>query len=260
MKIVAGISILTNVVLAGVVVALLAGRRTEIPLAAIPNPPVAASVQPTAFTEPAVVAPKSEPFRWSHLESTDYPTYVANLRGVGCPEQTIRDIVTADVDAAIYAPKREELTQKEPSQSLGHALGDLKRGEDAFIASLLGTQPPSDETAPTNTVVASQRPARGPAEVPVKMPLVFQNVDPAAGGLDINALSAIATVRQRFLKEIGSQEDPNDPAYRERWKKAQADADSRLRGMIGMRAYQAYEYQARRAVVTQIAPQPAANP
>ena len=65
---------------------------------------------------------------------------------------------------------------------------------------------------------------------------------------DTNMLPVIATVRERFLRKIirlGSQQDPNDPAYRERWKKAQADADSQLRGMIGMRAYQAYEYQAR---------------
>src|SRR5579859_5399631 len=38
-----------------------------------------------------------EPFRWAQLESTDYRQYLANLPRIGCPEQTIRDIITADV-------------------------------------------------------------------------------------------------------------------------------------------------------------------
>src|SRR5512133_2237834 len=38
-------------------------------------------------------------FSWHELESADYPTYIANLRDIGCPEQTIRDIIIADVNA-----------------------------------------------------------------------------------------------------------------------------------------------------------------
>ena len=37
-------------------------------------------------------------FRWSEVESTDYRVYMANLRAIGCPERTIRDIIVADVD------------------------------------------------------------------------------------------------------------------------------------------------------------------
>jgi len=42
---------------------------------------------------------------WSHVESPDYETYVSNLRSIGCPEQTIRDIIIADVNA-LYARRR----------------------------------------------------------------------------------------------------------------------------------------------------------
>ncbi len=42
------------------------------------------------------------------MESTDYPTYIKNLRATGCPEQTVRDIVTADV-AATFAARRAEV-------------------------------------------------------------------------------------------------------------------------------------------------------
>ncbi len=34
---------------------------------------------------------------WRQVESGDYRAYVQNLRAIGCPEQTIRDIVSADV-------------------------------------------------------------------------------------------------------------------------------------------------------------------
>src|SRR4051812_6817760 len=35
-------------------------------------------------------------FSWKEVESPDYPTYIANLRDIGCPEPTIRDIIIAD--------------------------------------------------------------------------------------------------------------------------------------------------------------------
>lgn len=38
-------------------------------------------------------------FSWQDLEASDYSTYVTNLRDIGCPEQTIRDIIIADVNA-----------------------------------------------------------------------------------------------------------------------------------------------------------------
>jgi hypothetical protein len=44
-------------------------------------------------------------FSWREVESTDYPTYIANLRSIGCPEETIRDIIIADVNS-MYAKKR----------------------------------------------------------------------------------------------------------------------------------------------------------
>lgn len=44
-------------------------------------------------------------FDWSELESPDYEKYIANLRDIGCPEQTIRDLIVTDVDA-LYSKKR----------------------------------------------------------------------------------------------------------------------------------------------------------
>ncbi len=45
------------------------------------------------------------PFSWHELESTDYNIYIANLRDVGCPEQTIREIIISDVNT-FFARRR----------------------------------------------------------------------------------------------------------------------------------------------------------
>jgi hypothetical protein len=50
----------------------------------------------------------ARPFAWQNVESTNYDLYVFNLRGIGCPEPTIRDIIMADVNQ-VYARRRREL-------------------------------------------------------------------------------------------------------------------------------------------------------
>jgi len=43
-------------------------------------------------------------FRWRSVEAREFKTYMANLRAIGCPEETVRDIIMADVDR-VYARK-----------------------------------------------------------------------------------------------------------------------------------------------------------
>lgn len=45
----------------------------------------------------AVLAGLQQQFNWRSLESTNYVEYIDKLRAVGCPEETIRDIIIADV-------------------------------------------------------------------------------------------------------------------------------------------------------------------
>ena len=35
---------------------------------------------------------------WRKVESEDYKQYIENLRAIGCPEETIEDIIVADVN------------------------------------------------------------------------------------------------------------------------------------------------------------------
>jgi hypothetical protein len=64
----------------------------------------AAAPEAAAPAKPATVYQTND-FRWSQLESTDYREYIANLRAIGCPEGTIKDIILTDV-MRLYAQRR----------------------------------------------------------------------------------------------------------------------------------------------------------
>ena len=93
-------SIALNLLLLGFGVWSMARKTVDLPPA---TPPTAEMPQ---VTSQAI----SAPFRWGQLEAADYPAYIGNLRAIGCPEETIRDIITADV-ASQYAEKRAQFRQ-----------------------------------------------------------------------------------------------------------------------------------------------------
>jgi len=67
-----------------------------------------ATVLPGVTNAPVVktaVVVRRQFFSWQEVESDDYPTYIKNLRDIACPEQTIRDLIIADVNA-LYARRR----------------------------------------------------------------------------------------------------------------------------------------------------------
>ena len=99
------ISILLNCTLLGCLAfLLLTGRRGPLPVEVS-----ATADNPSPVTEVAIRVPlaaptaEARPFYWRQIESADYRIYIANLRAIGCPEQTIRDIITADVDSLCAA-------------------------------------------------------------------------------------------------------------------------------------------------------------
>ena len=54
---------------------------------------------------PELVVYRTNQFRWSQIESGDYRKYIANLRGIGCPEKTIKDLILTDI-MKLYAERR----------------------------------------------------------------------------------------------------------------------------------------------------------
>lgn len=116
-----------NLLLASILlnVSLLAGfawhiNRAPVAADAKPAPASATAAAPAGpakrgsatGTEPAPMAPaaRAEAFNWRNVESEDYKKYIANLRAIGCPEETIKDIIIADVNK-LYAPKLAALNR-----------------------------------------------------------------------------------------------------------------------------------------------------
>lgn len=88
-----------------------------------PAPPPPASLAranpepgtPPLHTSPSRGTPQA-PFHWSQVESPEYPVYIANLRAIGCPELTVRDIIVADVNQ-LFAPRYVALARDVPGLS-----------------------------------------------------------------------------------------------------------------------------------------------
>lgn len=60
----------------------------------------------TARTSSVVTNTVVREISWQQVESPDYREYIANLRAIGCPEETIRDIINADVNK-LYDEKKK---------------------------------------------------------------------------------------------------------------------------------------------------------
>jgi hypothetical protein len=177
---------------------------------------------------------REESFRWSEIEASDYRKYVANLRGIGCPEQTVRDIITADVHS-LYGKRRAQLAGVASTQA---TMEQLQIEETAVLQALLGRDPgasPESPVSPPRRFVRRQ-------PTTISMPLALQQVDLAALDLSPAMLASIQDVRQRFADEMnGSGLAPSDPAYRVLWQKTQAACDELLQAMLGGERYIDYE-------------------
>src|SRR5687768_15456038 len=93
-------------------------------------------------------------FRWRQLESEDYRTYIERLRSIGCPEQTIRDLVIADLDKLMasrleaingrradlqfWHSEEEELINDRDPRAIRQAQREVDREKRAVIEELLG--------------------------------------------------------------------------------------------------------------------------
>lgn len=116
-------------------------------------------------------------FTWQELESANYVAYITNLRAIGCPEETIRDIIVADVNG-LFSKKRQgdataqdrEWWRAEPSLEFQRALisraDELEKQRVALLTELLGTKWNDDPTGfdPTDVSLAGPVLSALPAE------------------------------------------------------------------------------------------------
>lgn len=61
--------------------------------------------EPGADAQPAA-SQKDKSHTWETVESEDYRQYIENLRAIGCPEETIHDIIRADVNKLFDSRKK----------------------------------------------------------------------------------------------------------------------------------------------------------
>jgi LysM repeat protein len=113
------------------------------------SPPAVAAVEETNSIIKTNVVLRHQFLSWAHVESPDYVTYIANLRSIGCPEQTIRDIIIADVNS-LFAKRRateiltpqQEWWRSEPSPQVVKLAAEkylaLDRERRALLIKLLG--------------------------------------------------------------------------------------------------------------------------
>lgn len=112
------------------------------------------SSQPTPANPPGSIParpgtdPVGKPLSWSDLESSDLRAYGENLRRIGCPDRTVRNILRQDLQA-LYDSKRREVRQRfaipywtresaEVRRSRLAAIEVLDREEKAILESLFG--------------------------------------------------------------------------------------------------------------------------
>ena len=110
------ISIFVNLALIGWIISLRVAHPRQMTNSATTNsttktrPPAEESKAVQDFPPQFVATHQAKPFDWRQVESPDYKEYIANLRAIGCPERTIKEIVTADVKD-LFAARRDAIIQ-----------------------------------------------------------------------------------------------------------------------------------------------------
>lgn len=114
-------------------------------------------------------------FAWHDIEASDYRIFIQNMREIQCPEQTIRDIIIADVNALYARRKATEVVlpeqqwwRSDPDTNLAVSasakLNELDQERRTLLASLLG---PGWETG---DMLSLPRPSR--AGIPLDGPVL----------------------------------------------------------------------------------------
>ncbi|MFM2295368.1 MAG: hypothetical protein RLZZ350_1781 [Verrucomicrobiota bacterium] len=120
-------------------------------------------VLPAPTTAPA--APEkltvnvAETFDWSHLADTDFKKYRDHLRAVGCPDDTVRDILTAEIDDWFLQRRRAALDELQrqfwdklaadihslDNSAMHQLLAKLVAERDRLLADVLGADEKNDD-------------------------------------------------------------------------------------------------------------------
>ncbi|MFM1769441.1 MAG: hypothetical protein RJA22_1970 [Verrucomicrobiota bacterium] len=135
------------------VVLLAAGWRFGRPSSAVGPPEgaagaAAAAAAPTVRTQlsrvEVTLTNEPQPFHWDQIRSPDLPRYVAALRAMGCPAETIRDIVRGELEEEFLARRRVLLDPWQrrywdyAARGLGNAVKEFEASLEALHEQTVG--------------------------------------------------------------------------------------------------------------------------
>jgi len=107
------VSLVLNVAMAVGLVTWMSSVSKSQPRGVRPLNAAAINSRPVPILNKTNVLIRPQFFTWRSVESADYAVYVENLRALGMPETTIRDIIVADVDQIFAKRRREEAAKQD---------------------------------------------------------------------------------------------------------------------------------------------------
>jgi len=136
-------------------------RHVEPPRRPVRAAPAPASAPALDMNQAVPVLPSPAawaPFHWSQIASTDFIRYRDELRALGCPEQTIRDILESEINAHFAQRRRPLIDALQPRfwevvaqggrqafDSFDDTFAALREERRAVLAEVLGERPRDDE-------------------------------------------------------------------------------------------------------------------
>ena len=176
----------------------------------------------------ATVTPSDKAHTWETVESADYQQYIANLRAIGCPEETIHDIIRADVNklfesrkAATREPfeywKTGNLLAQLMDQEKVKAHTEMNKEKSGLLKTLLGADAKLDE----NLMAQMYNPMEQmldflPGEKQAKLMSKLQNWQAEAmkhvggGSPDAGDLKELKKIRDKIEAELNVMLTPQE--------------------------------------------------
>ena len=216
------------------------------------------TIAKTTTVKPLPPAKAPRPFHWSQLETPDFANYVKNLRAIGCPELTIRDIVGGEL-TEIYEQKRLDAATHNRGRLLEAEILKLQTEQDNLLTNLtaVAAAPAQNSTGPA--MAATQTPAATQiasgaiattsqvADIPVAFTygsklgnivtqqgsLVVSNDQASSVALDSATTNSLTAIQQDFVQSLGDTANPDTEAYRLRWEQARRHADDLFSSRFG---------------------------
>ena len=186
-------------------------------------------------------------FRWQTLARDSYTNYIASLRAVGCPEQTIRDLVTAELTEECLRQRRALLAPLQADywshamRGISKTLEDYKKKIDEIHARTIDQIDillPTAKTAPVYFSINAGRTGHLSAEKRDAVKALSERFSLAASNfMDDPSVTKAEKDRQRnilqqqFEGELKQLITPED--YAEMQLRGSPNAQA-LRGMIGI--------------------------